>query len=156
MSDPYDELIEGELCLRLAPGPRHEEICRRIHARIAVAMTENTVAKLLSTRSAFQISQTTKIRPDLALVTAANDKLWLVAEIINSGDHHPDTLLKKNVYEEMKLPRLWMIDPRYDNVEIYHGTEYGLMLKEILAVNDVLREPLLPAFEYLIAELFKL
>ncbi len=49
-----------------------------------------------------------------------------------------------------------MVDPRYDNVEVYHGGEYGLALKEILALRDILTEPLLPAFQYPVAELFKL
>ena len=57
------------------------------------------------------------VRPDLALVTAATGKAWLVAEIIDSADHRPDTVLKKAIYEDFKVPRVWMVDPRYDNVE---------------------------------------
>jgi Uma2 family endonuclease len=155
MSDPYDELIEGEICLRLAPGARHEEICRRLHARVSVALEEVSTARLLAPRSPIHISRDAKIRPDLALVTAANNKLWLAAEIVSSDDHHPDTVLKKALYEDMNLPRLWMIDLRYDNVEVYHGSPHGLVLKDILAVQNVLREPLLPVFEYVIAELFQ-
>jgi Uma2 family endonuclease len=47
-----------------------------------------------------------------------------------------------------------MIDPRYDNVEVYHGTEYGLMLKGILAGRELLEEKLLPEFQLVINELF--
>jgi Uma2 family endonuclease len=57
--------------------------------------------------------------------------------------------------EEMNLPRLWMIDPRYDNVEVYHGGQYGLSLKNILASREILNEPLLRQFQYVIAELFQ-
>jgi Uma2 family endonuclease len=64
-------------------------------------------------------------------------------------------VLKKALYEETGLPRLWMVDPRYDNVEVYHGGQHGLTLKQILAVQEVLTEALLPAFGYRIAELFK-
>lgn len=156
MSQPYDELIEGEICLRVRPGARHEEICRRLHERVSAAMPANSAARLLPMRSSIQVSRDNKVRPDLALVTAANDKLWLAAEVVSSDDHHPDTVLKKVIYEEMNLPRLWMIDPRYDNVEVYHGTPHGLMLKEMLAFNDILREPLLPEFACVIGELFKL
>jgi len=46
----------------------------------------------------------------------------------------------------MKLPRLWMVDPRYDNVEVYHSNEYGLILKSILAGHELLTEKLLPEF----------
>jgi Uma2 family endonuclease len=73
---------------------------------------------------------------------------------VSSEDHQPDTVIKKQVYEDLKLSRLWMIDPRYDNVEVYHGTQYGLMLKEILAGKEVLTEKLLPEFQIAVAELF--
>lgn len=47
-----------------------------------------------------------------------------------------------------------MIDPRYDNVEVYHGSEYGLMLKGILAGRESLTEKLIPEFQIIIATLF--
>jgi hypothetical protein len=47
-----------------------------------------------------------------------------------------------------------MIDPRYDNVEIYHSTEFGLVLKGILAGSEVLAEKLVPEFQFVVAELF--
>jgi Uma2 family endonuclease len=75
-------------------------------------------------------------------------------EIVHTGDHHADTVIKKEVYESARVPRLWMIDPRYDNVEIYHSTEFGLVLKGILAGSEVLSEKLVPEFQFVIAELF--
>src|SRR5262249_26959902 len=93
--------------------------------------------------------------PDLSLVTTATGKLWLAAEIVSSEDHAPDTVLKKQLYEEVKVARLWMIDPRYDNVETYHATEYGMVLKSILAGSDLLEERLLPEFQLVIKELFR-
>jgi len=154
MNDPYEEIIGGERLLRLPLRPRHEDICERLHQRVAGCLVNITVARLLATRTAVQISPDTILRPDLALVTAANDKLWLVAEVISSDDHHADTVEKKTIYEEMKLPRLWMVDPRYDNVEVYHGTPYGLTLKQVLVGRELLAEALLPGFQYPVHELF--
>jgi Uma2 family endonuclease len=48
-----------------------------------------------------------------------------------------------------------MLDPRYDNVEVYHGSEYGLILKSILAGRELLTESLMPGLQATIAELFK-
>jgi Uma2 family endonuclease len=155
MSEPYEELLEGETCLRRAPNPRHELICTRLHARVGECLSDNAAAKLLPCRAILQVSPSTQLRPDLAVVTAATDKPWLAVEVVSSEDHHPDTVVKKAIYEEMKLPRLWMIDPRYDNVEVYHGSPYGLALKNILAVREVLTEPLMPRFEYVVSELFQ-
>jgi len=47
-----------------------------------------------------------------------------------------------------------MVDPRYDNVETYHGSEYGLILKGILAGRESLAEKLIPEFHMVINELF--
>ena len=154
MSLPYEEIVHGESLLRSPPGPRHERICARLHARMAEGLANNGVARLLSPRSVVQLSPGTLIRPDLALVTAATSKLWLAVEIIDSEDHHADTVLKKTLYEDFNLARLWMVDPRYDNVELYHGTSYGLALRGILSDKERVVEALLPGFEVAVADLF--
>jgi hypothetical protein len=156
MSEPYEEILEGETCLRLPPGERHEEICRRLHERVAASMAGSSAAKLLPLRTKIEISRFNHICPDLVLMTTVGSKLLLAAEVVSSEDHNLDTVVKKGIYEQMKIPRLWMIDPRYNNVEIYHGNEYGIALKQILAVQETLTEPLLPEFQYIVAELFKL
>ncbi|HLX68115.1 MAG TPA: Uma2 family endonuclease, partial [Verrucomicrobiae bacterium] len=121
-----------------------------VHSSVAdLASTQ-----LLAPRSEVKLSSGTTVCPDLALVARATGKLWLAIEVVNSDDHHPDTVVKKQLYEEVKLPRLWIVDPRYDNVEVYHGNEYGLMLKGILAGREALTEKLIPEFQLTIAELF--
>jgi len=154
MSQPYQEIFDGAVTARSAPGLRHELICSRLHDAIKVSVTNLATTRLLSARQEIQIAGDTTLRPDLALVATANGKLWLVAEIVSSDDHRTDTVVKKQVYEDIKVPRLWMIDPRYDNVEVYHTTPYGLALKRILAGQEVLTEELLPEFELVVSELF--
>ena len=154
MSEPYEEIFAGEVTLRLPPGPRHELICSRLHAFLKAKVANLASTRLLTPRTAVEMSHGTRLCPDLALVTAANHKLWLAAEIISSEDHHNDTVIKKELYETNKVARLWMIDPRYGNVEVYHATPYGLALKGILAGREVLNEELLPEFSLVVAELF--
>jgi Uma2 family endonuclease len=155
MSLAYDEILEGLHTQRQPPGQRHELVCDRLHTAVAASVAKNPTARLLARRTQIVVSRDATLRPDLALVTAATGKLWLAAEIVNAGDHHPDTVIKKALYEELRIPRLWMIDPRYDNVEVYHATQFGLMLKGILAGQELLTESLLPEFQVPIAELFR-
>jgi len=61
---------------------------------------------------------------------------------------------KKEIYEQIRVPRLWVVDPRYDNVEIYHSFEFGLKLHGIFAGNEPLSEKLIPQFKLTVAELF--
>ena len=154
MSDPYEEIIHGERLLRLPLRPRHEQILARLHRKIAACVADLATARLLPPRSPVQVTPTTLLRPDLALVTAAHQKLWFVIEVVSSDDHHADTVEKKSIYEELRLPRLWMVDPRYDNVEVYHGTAHGLALKQVLAGRELLAEALIPGFQYPVHELF--
>ncbi len=154
MSEHYEETVEGETWLRHPPRARHEEICGRLHQHMIASLARVATTRLLASRSVVQLSPGTIVRPDLTLVTKATGKVWLVAEIISSEDHRTDTVVKKQIYEDLNLPRLWVIDPRYDNVEVYHGSPYGMALKHILAGHETLTENLLPGFQLTIAELF--
>ena len=154
MSRPYEEILDGGSLPRSAPSPRHEAICDRLHAAMAASVANLPSTRLLAPREQVRISRTTMLCPDLALVTAATGKLWLAVEIVSTDDHRSDTVIKKQIYEDIRVPRLWMLDPRYDNVEVYHSTEWGLALKGILAGSEVLAEVLIPEFQIVIAELF--
>lgn len=154
MSAPYYELLAGDLTLRLPPGARHELICARLHSLLTASVGNLASTHLLPARAEVRVAANTRLRPDLSLVTAATGKLWLAVEIVSADDHRNDTVIKKQIYEDLKVPRLWMVDPRYDNLEVYHATPYGLKLEGILAGRDVLTEKLLPEFELVVAELF--
>src|SRR2546426_6976870 len=103
MSDPYEEIVNGERVLRLAPRPHHEAIAARLHQRVAGSVAGLVTARLFAIRTRIEVSSQNAFRPDLALVTSASNKLWLVAEVVNPEDHHADTVDKKGVYEELKL-----------------------------------------------------
>jgi hypothetical protein len=154
MSEPYEEIVRGESFLRLPPGERHEAVCYRLHQRLAASLVHLPAVRLLEPRSQVDLDRGTRVFPDLALVATATGKAWLIAEVIEAGGHHVDTVTKKTLYEDLRMPRVWMVDTRYDNVEVYHGTPQGLVLKRILAGKDVLRESLVPEFSVCIAELF--
>ena len=155
VSQPYEEILDGASMPRSAPDARHEIICDRLHAAMNASVANVFTTQLLAPRTKIQVTRATAIRPDLALLTTATQKLFLAVEIITRGDQHADTVVKKEIYEQIKVPRLWMVDPRYDNVEIYHSTQWGLALKGILAGSEILAERLIPEFQVVIAELFE-
>ncbi len=155
MSRPYEEIFSGTPLIRPPPGARHELICARLHQVMHASVANLASTRLLLPRAQVKLSSDTVVCPDLSLLAAATGKLWLAAEIISPEDHATDTVVKKQLYEDLKLPRLWMIDPRYDNVEIYHASQYGIVLKEILAGGEILTEKLLPEFQISVRELFQ-
>ena len=154
MSAVYQELLQGEPHLRPPPGERHERICRRLHTLMEASVDGMRGTRLLPTRHPVELSNELVLCPDLALIAASTGKLWLAVEIIDRYDHHLDTVVKKMIYEDIRVPRLWMIDPRYDNVEDYHASPYGLTCQRMLAGRDVLSEELIPEFQVQMNDLF--
>jgi Uma2 family endonuclease len=154
MSAHYEEIIKGEVYLRQPPGIRHEHVLRRLHDRLASSLRTIPTAKILEIRSIHQLTAGSLLRPDLTLVNAATDRLILAVEVIDANDHRLDTVDKKELYETCNVPRLWIVDPRYDNVEVYYGSPHGLRLNRILAGKEILTEPFLPGFTFPILELF--
>ena len=154
MSRPYEEILNGGTLPRSDPGDRHEVICARLHREMATSIAGLTGVQLLAPRTQVPLSRTTAFCPDLTLIMAATGKIFLAAEIISRDDHRADTVTKKEIYEQHRIPRLWMVDPRYDNVEIYHSFEFGLRLHGILAGSEILQEKLVPQFRITMTELF--
>ena len=154
MRRPYEEILAGATLPRSAPGERHEQICARLHREMAASVNGLAATRLLAPRTQVPVSRITALCPDLALVTAATGKLFLAVEIISRDDHRADTVTKKEIYEQIRVPRLWVVDPRYDNVEIYHSVEFGLKLHGILGGSEVIADKLIPQFRLAVAELF--
>lgn len=154
VSRPYEENLDGATLPRSAPGDRHEIICARLHREMAISVNGLATLELLVPRTRVQISRTSHFCPDLALMMKASGKLFLAVEIISRDDHRADTVTKKEIYDQWRVPRLWMVDPRYDNVEIYHAFEFGLKLQGIFAGREILKEKLIPQFQMPVAALF--
>ena len=154
MSRPYEELLNGQRVLRDAPGGRHELICERLHQLMVASVTDVSGIHLQAPRTTIRLSHKVHICPDLALINTATGAIFLAVEVVSRDDHRPDTVIKKDIYDSFRVPRLWIVDPRYDNVEVYHQSDFGLRLQAILAGREVLSETLLPEFAVGITELF--
>ncbi len=154
MTAPYEEIIHGESVLRSPRDPRHDEVCARLQELVAAALVDAPNLRLESPRSLLELSPADWLHPDLLIFDTSSNAPWLVAEVIDSVDHTPDTVAKKRLYEAAHIPRVWMIDPRYDNAEVYHDTPYGLSLKGILAGKELLTDTRLPKFRVTVEKLF--
>ena len=161
MSEAYEELIQTEPFHRQSPSLAHELLVDRLHRLVASALPLNSTLQLLPPRTELVLSEDTRVRPDLTVVRAAQGErpdqaalLYLVAEVLLPGDHHVDTVIKKQLWADALLPRLWMVDPRYRNVEVYACGEYGFTLSDILANHHPLTDPHLPGLSCPMDRLF--
>jgi Uma2 family endonuclease len=159
MSEAYEEVIQGEMVSRRPPPLAHETLVNRLHALVAAGLGPNAALQLLPPRASLQLADDCILRPDLTVVRTAPElagsaRLYLVAEVLLPGDHHLDTFVKKQLWSDLRLPRLWMVDPRYLNVEVYGLGEYGFTLEDILAHHHPLTDPELPGLGCSMDELF--
>jgi Uma2 family endonuclease len=157
MSEAYEEVIQTESYYRLPPSNSHEILVGRLHHLVAAALPLNSALQLQPPRTELQLDEHNAVRPDLALIRMTPGEaaqLYLVAEVLEPGDHHVDTVIKKQLWADARIPRFWMIDPRYCNVEVYGCGEYGFTLGDILANHHPLTDPHLPGLNCPMAELF--
>ena len=147
MSDAYEEIIQMEAYPRLPPSLGHEILVGRLHRLVADAIPLNSLLRLQPPRTELHLDESNTVRPDLTVIRAPPGEaaqLYLVAEVLEPGDHHVDTVIKKQLWADARLPRFWMVDPRYLNVEVYGCGEYGFTLGDILAHHHPLTDPHLP------------
>lgn len=159
MTEAYEEIIQGESVSRRAPSLAHETLLGRLHALVARTLPPASGLELLPPRASLQLADDCILRPDLTLVRTAPGltgvaRIYLVTEVLFPGDHHLDTVVKKQLWSDLRLSRLWMVDPRYLNVEIYSLGEYGFTLTDILAHHHPLTDPHLPGLDCTMDELF--
>lgn len=158
MSEAYEETIGGETVLRRTPGLDHERLVTDLHALVRAALPFNSTLQLLPPRSRLRLADDCILCPDLAAIRLDAGGVavpYLVAEVLLPGDHHLDTFIKKQIWSDLRLPRLWMVDPRYLNIEVYGCSEYGFTLQDILANHHALTDPHLPGLGCSMEEFFK-
>ncbi len=152
MGEAYEETIDGERVDRRTPSGTHDLLVSRLHRLVAGCLPLNSTLRLHPPQTGLILTDRVTLRPDLTLLRARRSPgadaviydAYLVAEVLQPGDHHLDTVVKKQIYADHRLPRLWMVDPRYLNVEIYAAGEYGFSLLDILANQHALTDPHLP------------
>ena len=154
MTAPYKELIAGDTFIRAAPNAPHELLCDRLHAAVTAHLPSNSSLRLLPRRTSITLREGAEICPDLALVRGPTSLLYLAAEVLQPGDHHPDTVLKKELYSDARTLRLWIVDSRYHNTEVYGSGEFGFRLQTILAGRETLTDPAVTGLALSMNDLF--
>lgn len=154
MSEAYEEIVGGEVWLRSPPSPKHEQVCQKLHQIVRKALEGIEDLQILPPRSIIEIQAGTLLRPDLVVIDK-HGKPVLIAEVIYPGDHRTDTVIKKNIYEESGIARLWMIDLRYECIEMYENTPFGLALRCSLAGMERVQDSQWPHLNFFVAQLFE-
>jgi Uma2 family endonuclease len=127
--DAYYELINGYIMKKSAPRPQHQNISMNLSIQLGTFIKTSGLGKLFAAPIDVFLNDINAVQPDLVFVAKENLELVtddgimgipdLVIEIISPSSVLRDRVDKKNLYERLNVKEYWIIDPQYQDVEIY-------------------------------------
>ena len=127
--ESYYELINGYVMKKSAPRPEHQSISMYLSIQLGIHIKNRQLGKLFAAPIDVFLDRINAVQPDLVFIASANqEKITtdgimgipdLVIEIISPTSVIRDRVDKKNLYERLNIQEYWIIDPQYQDVEIY-------------------------------------
>ena len=127
--DAYYELINGYLMKKSAPRPQHQRISMKLSRAIANYLFENKKGEIFASPIDVFLDDLNAVQPDLVFIPTENKAMItdggiigipdLMIEIISPSSVIRDRVDKKNLYEKLNVKEYWIIDPQYQDIEIY-------------------------------------
>jgi Uma2 family endonuclease len=126
------EVIDGEVCVTPAPGPRHQRVAANLFVVLREYVRQHRIGELLWDVDLLFVSGQ-YLRPDMLFVpTAAREGITdrgvesppgLVVEVLSPHSRRIDRELKPPRYRDFGVPEYWVVDPQSLSVEVYHLQE---------------------------------
>lgn len=134
------ELIDGQIYDQAAPSRIHQNILMELAATIRdYIRLKNGSCKVYPAPFAVKLfnDRTTIVEPDISVIcdpskltaqgcSGAPD--WII-EIISPGNAGHDFIFKLNLYANAGVREYWIVDPRNENVLVYHLEQKDLSVK---------------------------
>jgi Uma2 family endonuclease len=124
------ELVRGELLVTPAPVPRHQSIVNRFAFRITHYLephgldTDVVVAPSDVTYAFDTVVQPDLFVADMAAALRSNRcsdiaTLYLAIEVLSPSTAGADRAIKRQLYQEQRIPHYWIVDGEQRHVEIW-------------------------------------
>jgi Uma2 family endonuclease len=162
------ELIDGEHFVTPSPSWKHQVVAANLHRLVAPYIYEHRCGIALFAPFDVVFTKYDVVEPDLLyfsnarraqVVTEKNAQGGpdLAVEVLSPGTRRRDETLKRRLYERMKVPEYWIVDPDRQVVKILRLEGRKHRLEELtLAKQDVLMTPLLPGLSLPLAAIFEI
>lgn len=124
------EVVYGELLVSPSPAMRHQVVLGRLYALIYAYLERARVGRVLFSPADITWGSDADIlvQPDLFVIAESDvaktkwDDLrsfWLFAEVLSPSTARYDRFTKRRLYQEMKVPLYWVVNPAAGNVEVW-------------------------------------
>ena len=162
------ELIDGEHFVTPSPVSRHQILLANLHRLIGPHTHATKIGVTLFAPYDIVFTQYDVVEPDLIYFSKARydevvtDKNAqgppnLAVEILSPGTRRRDEVLKRRLYERMKVDEYWIVDPKTETVKVYRLVDEKYERTE-LALEDaaILTTRLLPGLDIPLEALFEM
>ncbi|MCB0609007.1 MAG: Uma2 family endonuclease [Lewinellaceae bacterium] len=160
------ELIHGEIVKRASPNTPHQRVSLKLIRYLDPFIESNHLGELFhAPYDVYFDEENAGIQPDLLFVSNERRHIIkenngivgvpdLIVEIISKGTMDKDRVLKKDLYEQFRVPEYWIADPRNCSIEVYRleGDRYGLF--SFAAEEGMIKSAVLPGLEVDVAGVF--
>jgi Uma2 family endonuclease len=163
--DSYYELINGYIMKKSAPRPQHQRVSMKLSRVISNYLFGNSKGEIFAAPIDVFLDNYNAVQPDLVFVSSDNQDIItndgivgipdLVIEIISPSSVIRDRVDKKNLYEKLNIKEYWIIDPQYQDIEVYSilNGRYEL-LSGVTMFEGELKSNLLEGISIELEELF--
>jgi len=160
------ELIAGELMKMSPSGWKHGSVAIRVAARLIAHVEAQDLGRLFAAETGFLLSRDpdTVRAPDVALVlrehlpeSPPEEAFWpgapdLAVEVLSPGDRTGEVDEKVKSWLDAGSASVWVVNPRWRSVTIYHSAADIRTLSE---GEELVDERVLPGFRCRVGELFE-
>lgn len=155
------EIIDGELIVTPAPGPKHQDAVLLLGARL-LAWTEAHGGKVYVAPLDVYFAHDDVVEPDVVFlrpehVDQVEDRFVrappdLVVEVSSPSTRRLELVRKRDLYERYGVPEYWYVDHDADRVEVYRLDDAGRYgAPRLLLPGERLTTSLAPGFEVAVA-----
>src|SRR3990172_515379 len=122
------EIINGEEIVAPSPFRKHQDISGNLNEIIRQYIKKNKLGKLYYSPLDIILEEgINRLQPDLLFIKKENMAIaqdWIrgvpdmVCEIVSIGSVAMDTITKKDIYEQYKVPEYWIVMPEFNTIEV--------------------------------------
>jgi len=152
---PY-QLIGGKLVRTPAPSTRHQDILKKILARL-YSFEERGLGKAFCAPIDVYFEETETYQPDIIFISKERLEIIeeerikgapdLVVEILSPSSAYYDLKKKLKVYEKHGVKEYWILDPEDKSVVVYENREGKFRLIHEVMERGRIRSTVLSGFE---------
>jgi Uma2 family endonuclease len=160
------EILDGMLIREPAPYVHHQRVSRRLQRILEDYFAlRDPDGEVFNAPVDVTLSDTNVIQPDLVYIPGENSGIvkearidgapYLVVEVLSRWTRSKDRVRKRNIYERMRIPHYWVVDPQDEVIEAYALRDNAYVLRNSGLSTGEFVHPDFSEFTFDLAALWK-